>query len=1224
MKQLKSRSFGALREGACRLAAVAAVSGMTLLGQTIPNPSFEADTFTVWPGYISGNAPITGWTANVDTRAGLNPAAGTPFADNGTIPQGSNVAFIQSDEGGAGVTLGTTISGLTAGTTYKLAFRANARGGQAANLRILIDDVDLVGAEGVPGVTIYPVTGTSPYSFVAFEFTASAASQTLTLLNDSTSDNTVLVDDFSIAPTSGRWVVAPWTGDEDSGVDANYVYTHAYNFGSADSPAINGITFTGLAGGNPGVAGRFSTTYLVNLFTGDNDAALTGGSKILGRDFVYGGTVPAGSFQSITIEGLTAGTEYVATIYSVGFDPPGPTIRWATFSVGNDRLTVNQDQFFNNGGILLSYRYTADASGSVTLNYAPINPANVSIHTYGFSNREAVSRNVAPEITGQPLNQTVTVGLPATFTVAATGIPAPTYQWRFKGANIGGATEASYTIPATAATDVGDYDVVVRNSMGTVTSNPVKLTIGIPLLNPSFEEDVFTVWPGYVSGNVPITGWEALGGHGLNPVEDGQSPFADNGAIPHGRQVALMQENGALSQTVTGLSAGAQYYLHYYENARTVVTVPSLEVRLGETTLVPMRSVPPVGGGQYREIYSDVFAATTAEAVLSFIKGAPQGGDCTALVDNVAIVQVPAGTVPFVTVNPRAQKASVGESASFSAQAIGSLPLALQWLKNGEAIAGATSATLQLDNVQEAAEADYSLRISNAAGSVTTAAARLTVYEPIPDLYNTGLDANRAPLAEGAVDPHWRLIDNPDTGSNDAIVEGALPGAWMANTTTSQWVGPQLNTVGSAIGIYTYRTTIDLTDRDPSTVIIEGRWATDNTGRAIRVNGVATANLPNTAQFASWTAFTLDGQQSQFVAGPNTLEFVVENEAAIGYTGLRVEFVRSNVKIPPGVPPEILTHPLSQTVTEGSTVTLVASAGGTAPLSFQWSKDGVTLPGQTGLTLTLTNVKPEDSGAYTFTASNALGSATSNPGNLCVCLVPVPGIFGTGLDATGALLADGDVDPHYTMTSSPDGDFPGPEAYAINAVWPIQAGVWLLNGPASRWIGPQASQTTGNAPGDYTYHTEFDLTGIDLAKFRLIGGWTSDNAGTAVLLNGTATGLSNTGAFGSLTPFTITTGFANGVNTLDFVVNNAGDALNPTGLRVDLKGYLYTEPAAKAVLKITRDGANLSISWSPTSTGQKLQSATAVTGPWADVQNATNPYVTAATGTAQYFRVIIP
>ena len=80
--------------------------------------------------------------------------------------------------------------------------------------------------------------GSNPYWYVACEFTAAAASATLAVVNDATGDQTLLVDDFKIAPSTGRWSVAPWNGDIDSGVDSTYLYTHAYNFGSSASPVI--------------------------------------------------------------------------------------------------------------------------------------------------------------------------------------------------------------------------------------------------------------------------------------------------------------------------------------------------------------------------------------------------------------------------------------------------------------------------------------------------------------------------------------------------------------------------------------------------------------------------------------------------------------------------------------------------------------------------------------------------------------------------------------------------------------------------------------------------------------------------------------------------------------------------------------------------------------------------------------------------------------------------
>src|SRR6185369_7746166 len=145
----------------------------------------------------------------------------------------------------------------------------------------------------------------------------------------------------------------------------------------------------------------------------------------------------------------------------------------------------------------------------------------------------------------------------------ASGVPLPTYQWRFGGTVIPDATNSSHSVVA-ASTNAGNYDVIVANSAGSVTSLVARLTVGgIAIVNPSFEADTFTVFPGYVSGNGPITGWNALGGHGINP--GGGSPFADNGVIPNGSQVSFMQADGTNSQLVSGFSVGAEYYLHYYE-----------------------------------------------------------------------------------------------------------------------------------------------------------------------------------------------------------------------------------------------------------------------------------------------------------------------------------------------------------------------------------------------------------------------------------------------------------------------------------------------------------------------------------------------------------------------------------------------------------------------------------------------------------------------------------
>jgi hypothetical protein len=85
---------------------------------------------------------------------------------------------------------------------------------------------------------------------------------------------------------------------------------------------------------------------------------------------------------------------------------------------------------------------------------------------------------VAPTITTQPVNQTVTAGQTASFTVVAGGTAPLSYQWQKNGANIGGATGASYTTPVTTTADSGStFRAVVTNTAGTATSAAATLTV---------------------------------------------------------------------------------------------------------------------------------------------------------------------------------------------------------------------------------------------------------------------------------------------------------------------------------------------------------------------------------------------------------------------------------------------------------------------------------------------------------------------------------------------------------------------------------------------------------------------------------------------------------------------------------------------------------------------------------------------------------------------------
>ena len=97
------------------------------------------------------------------------------------------------------------------------------------------------------------------------------------------------------------------------------------------------------------------------------------------------------------------------------------------------------------------------------------------------SNAATLTVNAAPSIVAQPASQTVNAGQTATFAVSASGSGTLTYQWKKGGAAISGATSASYTTPATAASDSGSqFSVTVTNSIGSATSNAATLTVNVP------------------------------------------------------------------------------------------------------------------------------------------------------------------------------------------------------------------------------------------------------------------------------------------------------------------------------------------------------------------------------------------------------------------------------------------------------------------------------------------------------------------------------------------------------------------------------------------------------------------------------------------------------------------------------------------------------------------------------------------------------------------------
>jgi hypothetical protein len=197
------------------------------------------------------------------------------------------------------------------------------------------------------------------------------------------------------------------------------------------------------------------------------------------------------STESLTSNPATLTVTASAVAPSITSQPANKTVtagQPATFSVTATGTAPLSYQWKKNG---------ADIGGATSASYTTLgtvasdNNAKFTVTvtnsvSNATSNSATLTVDVPPSITTQPANRTVNAGQTATFSVVATGTGTLTYQWKKNGATIGGATSASYSTPATVASDNGaSFAVTVTASSVSVTSNSATLTVNTPPVPPT-------------------------------------------------------------------------------------------------------------------------------------------------------------------------------------------------------------------------------------------------------------------------------------------------------------------------------------------------------------------------------------------------------------------------------------------------------------------------------------------------------------------------------------------------------------------------------------------------------------------------------------------------------------------------------------------------------------------------------------------------------------------
>ena len=135
--------------------------------------------------------------------------------------------------------------------------------------------------------------------------------------------------------------------------------------------------------------------------------------------------------------------------------------------------------------------------------------------------------------------------------------------------------------------------------------------------------------------------------------------------------------------------------------------------------------------------------------------------------------------VPAIAQQPQSLTVEPGSAATFVVTASGSPPLAYQWLRNGEPIAGATNASFQVSQVQPADAGEYVVVVSNPGGEVRSASALLSlvgapkiVVQPKDQSVSLGASATFSVVPDGTppFNYQWRFNGTDIAGANSSAL----------------------------------------------------------------------------------------------------------------------------------------------------------------------------------------------------------------------------------------------------------------------------------------------------------------------------------------------------------------------------------------------------------------------------------------------------------------------
>jgi len=634
----------------------------------------------------------------------------------------------------------------------------------------------------------------------------------------------------------------------------------------------------------------------------------------------------------------------------------------------------------------------------------------------------SISNSVA--ITAPPANVSVAAGSSAGFSVTAVGFGTIAYQWQRQaagtsawinlsdGGSYSGARTATLTVnPVTVAMSGDNFQCLVSNANGSATSASAILvaTNAVTITNPPANQTVnaganatFSVT---ASGVPTLTyQWQRQAAGTASPVN-----LAD-GAVYTGTATATLTV-----KAVTIAMNGDMFLCivtNAFGNAASSPALLTVPVPLNVTTLAGQAGHSGGGDGTgTAALFSgpaDVAVDTSGNLYV-----ADTNNDTIRKITPAGVVTTVAGTAGSAgSADGTGAAARFNRPAGIAVDSSGNVYVADTNNNTIRAITPAGVVTTLAGQAGASGSADgtgAAARFNGPSGLAVDAAGNLWVA----DTLNHTL---RKITPAGVV----------TTGAGTAGVSGSADGTGAA----ARFFGPQGLAADGAGNLYV----ADTNNHTIRQVVLATGTVTTLAGAAGAPGSVDGAD--SAARFFFPSGVTVDGAGNLYVA--DTDNDVIREVAAAGVVstlagqagsagsadgfgsvarfnfpaGIAVDNAgnlyvadTNNQTIRAGyfpAPPAITTQPLSQSAAMGASAKFAVTTSGRPAPAYQWYLNGTAISGATGSSLNLTNVAPADAGAYTVTATNNLGSATSNAANLSVYATPTaPAASGHGGGALG-------------------------------------------------------------------------------------------------------------------------------------------------------------------------------------------------------------------------------